>query len=173
MEFDAIKLNEVKQLGYFEIVEFEFSRNFVKYLKNYNQLDKNIGLTIALLVSCHDPKLAFPMISKLSTHNKMCVLQKIVRKKFSNTDSNMVRDYDDWLDRVSKSRTERNQYIHGYWHLAGSLTDKPIMFSPINWEIEKADNKDQTFSLEEFKTIADELESICIEFGNLRRKYPF
>lgn len=78
MEVDIKKLYEYKQLSYFEIIEYEFSRNFVRYLKNYNQLDQNIGLTIAWLVSCNDPTLAFPMINKLSTHNKMCVLQKVV-----------------------------------------------------------------------------------------------
>lgn len=173
MNPDIKKLYELKQLSYFEIIEYEFSRNFVKYLKNYNQLDQNIGLTIAWLVSCSDPTLAFPMVSKLTTHNKMCVLQKVVRKKFSCTNLDMVKDYDDWLDRASKTRTERNQYIHGYWHLADCLTEKPIMFSPINWEIERTESKNQNFSLEEFQSIANELENICIEFGNLRRKYPF
>jgi hypothetical protein len=173
MEVNVDQLYEFKQLNYFENIEYEFSRNFVKYIKNYNQLDQNIGITIALLVSSKDHTLAFPMIGKLSTHSKMCVLQKVVRKKFYDTDQNMVRDYEKWLDRASKTRTERNQYIHGYWHLAGCLTDKPIMFNPINWEIEKTAQLIQNFSLEEFKSIADELENICIEFGSLRNKYPF
>lgn len=85
----------------------------------------------------------------------------------------MVRDYDNWFDKASKTRTERNQYIHGYWQLADNLTEKPIMFSPINWKIDKTDRNNQNFGLEEFKSITDELENICIEFGNLRRKYPF
>jgi hypothetical protein len=173
MEIDIKKLYEVKHLNYFENIEYEFSKNFVKYIKNYNQIDKNIGITIALLVSTNDHTLAFPMISKLTTHNKMCVLKEIVRKKFYNTNPNMVRDYNEWLDKASKSKTERNQYIHGCWQLAGCLTERPIIFSPINWDIGKIDCKNQNFSLEEFKSIADELENISLEFGELRKKYPF
>ena len=167
------KLYEFKKLGYFEIIDYEFSRNFVDYIKNYNNLDKNIGITISLLVSSHDPKLAYPMIKKLTTHDKMSVLKEVINKKFNETNNEMVKEFDEWIKKASTTRTERNQLIHGSWSLAGSVTETPIIFSPTNWDIEEKSDKNKKFSLDEFKIIVEELKDVCSEFGKLRRKYPF
>lgn len=165
------KLYKSKKLGYFEIIDYEFSRNFVEYIRNYNELDKNIGITISFLVSFNDPKLAYPMIKKLTTHDKMAVLKELITKKFNETNSELVKEFCGWIKKSSTTRTERNELIHGCWSLAGSVTETPIFFSPTSWDIEaKFDNKN--FSLEEFKIIVEELKDVCSEFGKLRRKYP-
>lgn len=169
------KLYKTKKIGYFEIIDYEFSKNLVDYIKNYNQLDQNVGLTLAWLVTGSNPRLAYPMISKLSAHGKMEALQKVISEKFSESSEEMVNEFDQWFSKASKTRTERNQYIHGYWQLAGNVNDKPIMFSPIRWEISNNANKNRTqyFSVDEFKAIVDELKAVCSDFGDLRRKYPF
>ncbi|MBU0910702.1 MAG: hypothetical protein KKA54_16900 [Proteobacteria bacterium] len=171
MESAPNKLYEIKKLDYFETINYEFSRNFVEYIKNYNQLDQNIGITIAWLVSCNNPRLAYPMIKKLNTHDKMCVLKEVVKNKFNETNQEIVKAYCEWIEKASTTRTERNQFIHGYWHLSGSVTEKPIFFSPISWDIEARADKNQNFSLDEFRVIVDELKAVCTEFGNLRKRY--
>ena len=168
---DPRKLYEMREINYFENIEFEFSRNFVRYIKTYNQLDSNIGYTISILVGTPYPQLTYPLIGKLTTQEKMAVLKKIVKERFAESNPEMINDYYDWIDKASKTRTERNQYIHGYWHLSCSLDEKPIFFSPLTWEIKKTGSTDQKFSLEEYKSIVDELENICLEFGNLRNKH--
>lgn len=170
---DVQRLYEKREISYFENIEFEFSRNFVRYIKTYNQLDSNIGYTISILIGTPYPKLTYPLIGKLTTQEKMAVLKKIIKERFAESSKEMINDYVNWIDKASKTRTERNQYIHGYWHLSSSLYEKPILFSPLNWEIKKSGDASQKFSLEEYESIVDELENISIEFGDLRKKYPF
>ena len=65
--------------------------------------------------------------------------------------------------------------MHGYWDVVPHV-EKPIRFHPTDWTSrmggEKKDNAAvQEMDLDEFKAIADEMESVFEKLGSLRKKY--
>ena len=105
----------------------------------------------------------------------MDVLRELVSYKGLKAEEQFTKDFNEWFKLAFQSRVARNRYVHGYWEVMPRL-EKPIRFHPTVWTTgvdgEKKDNAAiQEMSLDEFVAIADEMESVFVRFGSLRKKY--
>lgn len=165
-----------KTVDKYQLLEFEFSSNLVRFLKLFNLLERNVGLCISWLVNHSDPRVAYPFLDKLTTQGKMDILKELIFYKYSETNQEMIRDFNEWFKLASEARAVRNRYIHGYWDALFSRGENPIIFQPTVWTSgvgkRKAErDSSQKMSLNEFKVIVQEMESVFEKFMELREKY--
>jgi hypothetical protein len=159
-----------KTLNEYEIVEYEYSSTFTRYMKLFNLMDYNVGLCISFLVNRADPKASHPFLDRLTSHAKLEVLKELVNYKGLSADKEFTRDFDDWFKLASRSKAIRNQYIHGHWDVAPSL-EKPIRFTPMKWVSDTSTNNTEQMTLDEYLETMGELNIVFDKFMQLREKY--
>lgn len=153
-------------LDEYEIVEFKFSKLFVEFINTFNLLDSNLRLCIGWFVTGGQPNLAYPIIDKLSTFERIDYLKNVINSKPFASRQEMVGDFNEWLSKASHIRCKRNKYIHGFWRLLPGIEVKIIF----EWQ-NNSQNITEEFSLEEYKIMVQELKDLLEEFGVLRTKY--
>ena len=159
-----------RTLEEYEIVEYEYSSAFARYVRLFNLLDHNVGLCISFLVNRADPKASHPFLDRLTTHAKLEVLRELVNYRGPSADEAFTRDFDDWFKLASRSKAARNQYIHGLWDVAAHL-EKPIRFTPVQWVNGTSANKTEQMTLDEYLETLGELKVVFDQFMRLREKY--
>ena len=164
-----------KTLNKYELIEFGFSSNLTRFMTFFNLLETNVGLCISFLVNNADPKVSYPFLNRLNAQGKLDVLRELIAYKGLTTEKQFSEDFNKWFKLASQTRVARNRYVHGYWEVLVTA-EKPIRFHPTDWTSRMGgEKKDNAASLEmdldEFKAIADEMESVFEKFGSLRKKY--
>jgi hypothetical protein len=162
-------------LNKYEMIEVGFSSTLTRFLMFFNMLETNVGLCISFLVNHTDPKASYPFLNRLNAQGKMDVLKELVTYKGLTAEEQFTADFNEWFKLASQTRVARNRYVHGYWDVMPHV-EKPIRFHPTDWTSKMSGEKKdkaavQEMNLDEFKAIADEMESVFEKFGSLRKKY--
>jgi hypothetical protein len=163
-------------LNKYQDIEPEFSSNLLKFLKYFNLLERNLGLSISFLVNDKDPHVAYPFLEKLNTQGKLDILKELIFYKNSETNEEIINDFNRWFKEALETKAIRNRYIHGYWHIRDDRTENPIIFSPTTWtsgvgKVATETDSDQYMSLSEFKDVVQKMEALFESFSALRGKY--
>ncbi len=156
-----------KELNNSEKFEFEFLKLHLEFMNTFNLLDANLTLCIGWLLTDGAPSLAYPLVTKLSTHAKIQYLQNTVKDSLFADQTEMVEKLNRWSNIALKAKCQRNDYVHGLWHTGNSTGTLKIIFEPQFW----AKSKVEVFSMDEFKTIVFQMKDILEQFHTLRDKY--
>lgn len=147
--------------------EDRFNKAFVKFIRYFNLLELNVGLSISFLHNIADPKSIYPKLMKMTCEQKIDKLKELLISK--NIE---IKEFNAWYDSTTIARGKRNRYLHGNWEYLPNRSDKPVRFSAPPWMKEKyADDAVEKFSLDEFDDVAEEMKNVFDELMQIRRKY--
>jgi hypothetical protein len=80
-----------------QLYEYEFSKLLVEYINTFNLLDSNLTLCIGWFITGGKPGLAYPLVTKLSTHAKITYLKSAINSDSFKTRPDMVKDFNNWV----------------------------------------------------------------------------
>jgi hypothetical protein len=152
-----------------EELEIRFSLALTKLVFNFNYLDVNLGFSIRLMENPGNAEASHPKLSRTTTEQKIDLWLSLLKEaKWTKSPLNL-KELEDWANRATKSRHIRNRLVHGYWRLLIMRPEKPVSLSIPPWWIEKADDEvSKDMTLEEFESLADEMESMFKKFCKIR-----
>ncbi len=155
-------------LNTYQLIEYEFTKSFVEFINSYNELDYNISTCIARIITDKTPNLAYHVIQKLSTQEKIDLLKQILMDRKFVEKWELVDDFNEWSLKAEKSKAYRyrNYFVNGKWHTIAANIEKPIIFKSLNHRV----SQDLQFSLDEFHYFSNEMKSITNNFNKFREK---
>ncbi len=158
-----------KPLDDFPEHEQRFLRKFFEFVNAFNKFDQNLTLALGWVVSGGAPYMAYPLVTKLTTHEKIDSLNKIFSSEHLKSKDNLLKDINGWATQALKVKCLRNDIVHAQWQiLVKNDSHKFFHFrnsSPSN------NSKSGEMSIDEFDEIVAAMEKVNAEFGHIHQKY--
>ena len=148
-----------------------FSIALVRLVRYFNLLDENVGLCISHLASPSDPQASYPALAKMTAEQKMERLLELFTSQEIISDEGSISEFAGWFERAAQARSIRNRYVHGHWEYLPMRSEKPVGVRAPAWMQEKlGPDANETMSLSDLETVADELVGVFEDFVQIRKK---
>ena len=158
-----------RSLDEYEIVRYEHALGFMRYVNSFNRLERNIALCIRCTDRSIETEAAYRALCDLTYQKKLKALEKAVAGNEILEGPEAATAFSEWTKLVDRSRTIRNDYVHGDWDIAPSM-EKPIRFTPMRWSDGEKGPTTQEMTLNEFLVAVDEMEALADSFSQLRQQ---
>ena len=152
-------------------LEIELSVALVRFLRHFNLVDLNLGLSIAWLAKLTDPKSAAPKLESMTLERKLREFRRLANKCGLTRSEKERKDLEDWSTRFTVLRSLRNVFVHGHWDLLPLREEHPVSLVIPPWMQEKLGTSPEIkMTLNELRGRALQMEGLFLEFMKLRRK---
>jgi hypothetical protein len=151
-------------------LESEFSLALSRFLRYFNLIERNVGLSISVLKSPENPRSIYRGIDSKNYEQKLEMFSGLVNSERNISDSE-ARKLKNWVESARSIRPARNAFVHGYWDLLPLSDTHPIHLTlhPGVREDIKATSPTR-MTMEELDAAAIEVKQIFEEFVRLRRE---
>lgn len=158
-----------KYLNDFPKHEQRFLRKFFDFVNSFNKFDSNLTAFLGWFVSGGAPDMAYPVIEKLTIHEKIDSLKDIVNNGRLKTNKELINDFNEWCTEALKLKSLRNNFVHAQWQIL-VRNDTYKFFHYYNLQ-SIGKSKDGFLSIDEFEEIVATMENLGAKFDKIRKKH--
>lgn len=156
-------------LKVFPAHEQKFYKLFHDFIDTFNSFDENLSICLGLIISGGQRHLAYPVIEKLSTNEKIDSLKQILNSKEFEDKKNVVDNFNRWVSDALKIKCIRNNYVHARWQiLVRNDSYQFIHCRPINLT---GPSKSSFLTVNEFEEMVSNTKRVLNEFGEIYKEH--
>ncbi len=149
--------------------EKKFNKVFLDFINAFNSFDSNLGLILCCVVTGGKPQFAYPLVSRLSAHQKIGSIQEIVGYDEFKENQKLVEACKQWTTKALKIKCIRNGLVHSNWR----FFPRNDSYNFIECTPSTFHNKQGStyYTLEEFIDLLKEMEEVSRELSAIYQNH--